>query len=124
MDLNSTIDKLTPVFQAVAEKIGQGAGFGWEVILKQQVVYGIGLLCGAGLALLAIIALTGCIYIRTMEKLDDDNGFTGWDLDFLGFLVVVYVVLGLALFGLALGGFFRMINPEYYALQFFMQLGT
>ena len=35
------IEKLTPLFQKVAEKIGQGAEFGYEVVYRQQITYGI-----------------------------------------------------------------------------------
>ena len=36
-----TIEAIKSAFAPVAEKIGQGASYGWEVVLRQQYVYAI-----------------------------------------------------------------------------------
>ena len=35
------IEQLKPLFEKVADKIGQGAGYTWEVVLRQQIAEGI-----------------------------------------------------------------------------------
>lgn len=116
------IEELKPVFAQVAEKIGQGAEFGWGVVLKQQYVYAISNLIGSVLALISLIV--GIILVRyglklQSQKVDwyktdgDDFIFSGGGL----------IIGGLSAFILTLmHGIAYLINPEYYALQFFISL--
>ena len=108
------IDKIKEVMAPVADKIGQGAEFGWEVVMRQQYVYAV-----EG-AFYAILGFVGCIvvwkfvrgvYIR--GRWDDAAimvSVFGGGLSIIAFLVGSEVAIS------------RFINPSYYALQFFIGL--
>ena len=112
MDTIQTIDKLKEVFAPIAEKIGQGAEFGWQIVVKQQIGYGI-----MGL----FLAIGGIVFIIIGFKVYKDKiKINEHDKD-----TVVYflIIPGLATFILGtIFGILHLFNPEYYAIQFFLGL--
>ena len=108
------IEQLKPLFSQVAEKIGQGAEFGWAVVMKQQIVTGaIGLLW----AVIGIIG--GIIIIKTINK------FWGEFYDDLGMIFLGIFGGSFCLIAFIAGSIIAIthfINPEYYALEFFINL--
>lgn len=111
-----TIEKLKEVFVPVAEKIGQGAEFGWEVVMRQQYVSGVGYLLTSLVGFILIIFGIWCA--KNYKRLTDEDefpfGIIGATFGFIvgGILFIVSFYEGLA----------RFINPAFYAIQFFMGL--
>jgi len=112
--INQIKELLTPV----ASKMGESAEFGWEVVVRQQYV---GAIIVFSTILLSVI--TGIIALVLSKKVKD------WDTDMptvrqilvllIGFVSVVGIIYGFAFCGEAIG---KLINPEYYALEFFINL--
>ena len=103
------IEQLKPLFEKVAEKIGQGANFGWEVVLRQQVSFGIiaGFLGVMGLVML----LLGIKLYREEEKEYADIKIAYFFMILIG---------GVGFVAGTINAILRLSNPAYYALQFFL----
>ena len=116
-NINQVIDKLTPMFQSVADKIGQGAGFGWEVVMRQQYVVAIGsFILFVGLGIVSGLLTWGAIASWKEAKKDVDVVAPAIFVSFLA--ILGYTISFVALYqGLA-----HLINPSYYALDFFINL--
>lgn len=110
--IDSVIEKITPVFNAVAEKIGQGAAWGWEVVLRQQVAYGVAYTIGA---LSAISVLVVCYKLFKWAAKEDVEEAVGGAI-FLGLCASAMAIW------MTIEASMRFINPEFYALQFFIGL--
>ena len=107
MDIIQTIDKLKEVFTPIADKIGQGAEFGWEIVVRQQIAYGI---------VLIFVAIVGIIVIIAgyrISKILEDEGLV---------LVTSFMVGGTMFITGSIYGILYLINPHYYAIQFFLNL--
>lgn len=95
----------------IATKIGQTAEWGWGVVLKQQVAYGI-----IGV-FVSIISLTLLIrfhkWVVREEAFNDDGGEA---------LILVYFFLFVFFVGPAISAILHLFNPEFYAIQFFINL--
>jgi hypothetical protein len=117
------INKLQEVFAPVAAKIGEGAAYGWEIVVRQQFVEGIIAL----LLFLAAVLLVGtAVTLALIIDWDNDtnskesvkavfmviSGICGF---FVSFMSLLELFVG--------GGIGKLINPEYYALEFFITLG-
>jgi hypothetical protein len=106
-----TVDAIKDALVPIAAKIGQGAEFGWSVVVKQQFVEGISYLVWAGpIALLAIV----CWWFALKYAKETD----GTSL----FLIVPALILTIWAFTNIDEGVLHLLNPEYYALDFFIHL--
>lgn len=120
-----TVKAISDAFAPVAEKIGQGAQFGWEVVVRQQIVYGyigvlwviIGFIGLIALAVFQVIAWRNHKKEQEISKYNDDWAVAG---------IVSLIFGGLAILGAIIGGatdaITHLINPGYYALDFFIHL--
>lgn len=108
-----TIESIKEALIPVAEKIGETAEWGWGVVLKQMYVE-------ATLGLFwAIIGLVLALVAYKVAKGQDDfeDNFLSYLFSVLGILMgVIAFVVG---FTIAITHF---INPEFYAIQFFLGL--
>lgn len=113
-------EALTPI----AEKIGQGAEFGWEVVVRQQFVEAITMFVALGIGL--VFLFVGIWAACSLTSRDWDSpvitkkSFIALAGLGIGFFMSLISFIGVFA-GSAIG---RLINPEYYALQFFISLGT
>ena len=105
--INAIKEALTPI----AEKIGQGAGFSWEVVLQQQFIKGMWFGIAAVVIFLITLALAFGSYV---ESKDDSEASAGFGLAAFATLLISMI--------LAFHFFSRLYNPEYYAIQFFINL--
>lgn len=114
-----TIDAIKEALTPIADKIGQGAEFGWEVVVRQQYIEGItGVILS--IFLFVLIVIVGLVLTKIGLKEMKKNNYSGWDI----------VVVAYWLFGGGFGGLFvitwfynsmlQLLNPSYYALQFFI----
>src|SRR4030042_5744446 len=114
------INKLQEVFTPVAQKIGEGAEFGWDVVMRQQIITGIQNLI---LAFFGIIL--GIVVYKVVKYSIERNKEDSWgSWDFIGAMVGTFggiTSLSMIIFGI-LEGMAYLINPAYYAIQFFMGL--
>lgn len=104
------ITQIQTALAPVAEKIGQGATFGWETVMRQQIAYGVADLFVSAVALVGFIA---SLKLWKLVKEDDDL----YPLAIFASLFSVPIFL---IFGIE--GIFRLVNPNYYAIEFFMDL--
>lgn len=116
------IDKLKEVMTPIAEKIGEGAEFGWITVLKQQYVEAtIGLF-------FAMLGIVGMIIVYKVTRkfwntIESNYSFKKYENDG----IVVFAVLGIffSIFAFIVGSISAIthfINPEYYAIEFFINL--
>ena len=111
--MENTIEQLKPLFTQMAEKIGQGAEFGWEVILKQQIAYGV--ICAIFTVIFLIAGIALIIYsIKSNDSIEEN------DLETVMVFTYLFIFGGFFIF--CIQGILRLLNPEYYTLQFFMNL--
>lgn len=107
-----TIEKIKEVLAPVALKIGEGAEFGWGVILKQQYVNAVsGFFWG-------IVGSVGFVlFLGWFIKKDKSY----WEMAWFGssLVLVGLFLMGMCGFQVAIT---HLINPEYYALRFFIDL--
>ncbi len=110
-----TINAIKEAFVPIAEKIGQGAAYGWDVVVLQQYVNAVGSFIAAVMFLVAGVVVWRFAN-NTLWNTADEN--PGW---FMGILVAMVA------FGFSAGCLYdtisHVINPYYYALEFFITLG-
>lgn len=115
-----TIVAIKDALAPVAAKIGEGAEYSWQILVKGQYAEGWALLVvGACLLTLAIIVTIGaCIWWRTTEEYDDTR------------VVLIVVPALIWVFGGTVGGIMiyegliRVLAPEYAALKYLIQLAS
>ena len=119
--------QLQSIMLPVAEKIGEGAEFGWVVVMKQQYVIATLGLIWSVMSVLAIIITS--VWVNYMIKRDreesikDNYGYTH-DHAFIGILVGSFAIIAsLVLICVNVEtSITHFINPEYYAIEFFINL--
>ena len=114
------IEQLKPVFEKVAEKIGQGAEYTWEIVLRQQIAIGVGnIVMGIGSIILGIIVYK---VVRFSIKKCEEDEYSSWEV--VGILFGVFGGIGSLIMIIAgfYNGILHLINPAYYALEFFIGL--
>lgn len=117
-----TVQAIQKALEPIAAKIGQGAQYGWAIVVKQQFITGI--VDTAALAIGFVWLLITLITLSLMTERDWKAQYVtpkGVALLVLGTITFVWLMFSLLAFSLdnALG---RLLNPEYYALDFFIHL--
>lgn len=112
-----TIHAIQEALAPIAEKIGQGAEFGWEAVVRQQYIEGI---AGLGLSVASLLIVILCVYYMAPYAREDWVNDTG----IFAFLVAIIAIPSIVLLGgWAYVALLKLLNPTYYALQFFISLG-
>ena len=114
-----TIDSIKEVMAPIAQKIGEKAEWSWIIVIKQMYVVAVE---GGLWAILGIVGLIISIILyrkglKRTRKDDYDDGS-----QYYGPAILIG---GLSLFALILGTgtmVTHLINPDFYALQFFIDL--
>lgn len=106
-----TVIAIQQALAPIAEKIGQGAAFGWEVVVRQQYFEGLSSLIWS--LPVAIIALV--LWFTSFKFAKDTDGASLW-------VIVPALVFTVFAFCLLDNGVLHLLNPSYYALQFFIDL--
>lgn len=113
-----TVNAIKEALVPVAEKIGQGAEFGWEVVVRQQYVYGaIGLFFAVLSLVLVFVAIVP--WYKDWARRSKSENYAEPDI------VGIVFVAGAALTGVITGSITAIthfINPHYYAIQSFIGL--
>ena len=115
------IEQLKPLFSKIAEKIGQGAEFGWSVVFRQQIAYGV------VTAFIAICGFLGMFLVYRAYKNIKAKEIAKIDLaiEYEGLLIWIVaggIVSGIAFIAGTINAILYFTNPAYYALQFFINL--
>lgn len=114
-----TPETITAIQQAlvpVAEKIGQTAEWGWAVVVRQMYVEAwIGVLQAAVSLIAAIVIVFVGIHFNKKA------GSYSKGIPLVGSLVFAFMAVGLGLES-ATTAITHFINPEFYAIQFFIGL--
>lgn len=115
-----TINAIQKALAPVAEKIGQGAQYGWDVVVRQQYISGMSEFIWSALVFVAVIGVTSVtvhFFKRVSRGEDEETGL-------MIFLMLSSLLL-MILFGCVLQvAIQHVMNPAYYALNFFIHLGT
>ena len=109
---NAMIDKLTPLFNSIAAKIGEGAQWGWGVMIRQEYVTAVDDFIWAIFALIATIVLIWGAKRFYKAFLEDDDWMPG--------IVVCTILAAIAaavFFGLMDDGIQHIVNPSYFAIK-------
>ena len=111
-----TIKAIQTALQPIADKIGPGVEFGWATVLRQQYV----IACeGIFTSIMGIIAIY--IAMRVYKAIiGDDELINHPETMFVLFILIPGCIAFFAGIVIAITHF---INPDYYALQFFISLG-
>lgn len=120
-----TIDAIQQALAPVADKIGQGAAYVWTTVVTQQYVYGVSYCIWAGASALAAVAmffLSRHAFKLNKSTASYEGESTGWDVAgvLAGILCMVLPVVSVIC---VTQGVMHLINPGYYALEFFITLG-
>jgi hypothetical protein len=115
-----TIQAIKEALQPVAAKIGQGTEFGWEVVVRQQYVEAaLGTLFALIFAPLA--AYFGAWSLRKGAEIRKADRWANYEFNyFLGGILLVFASLAFVVGTITAVTHF--INPEFYALKFFIEL--
>jgi len=120
-----TVSAIQKALEPIAAKIGQGAQFGWETVVYQQYLSGLTHLMVAGFSSIAVVI--GIVMIVTAVRMpktknwQDDTVFT----DAAASMLLAGICLQMAwvvVIGTLSQGILMMLNPAYYALDFFIHL--
>ncbi len=110
-----TINQIKEALAPLADKIGQGAEFTWEAVLRQQYIDG-----GMGVFLtvfgIAILYITYRVVLYANKKLKE-NSWSDWEI-----VRVLVIIFGVTIGLLCLGFGFEqainhLLNPEYQAIM-------
>lgn len=113
--MNEMLDRLIPLFEKLAEKIGAGAAFSWEVVLRQQQVYAVQYFIVAIFAG-ALTTAIGVIALPRVRAIKDSNERTGFTL-----ITCVVMTFGAGVtLAFMCGAISRLINPEFYAVSWLL----
>lgn len=114
-----TINQLKEVFAPVAAKIGVGAQYGWEVVVRQQYVEAFGSFLQFLMGVVtAYVTYRIVKYGMNELKQDDDSLWVVgiWVLGIGGALLSLVLMSGLY------DAIAHVINPQFYAIEFFLDL--
>ena len=121
--MNDIIDKLTPLLEKVSVKMGEGGQFAWHVVMKQMYVEAvIGLIQFiSGLVIaFAIYKITKFLMKKRQEA--DTYDKEGYEIA----VCIIGLIGGVASVLLISFGIYNavthFINPEFYAIEFFINL--
>ena len=113
-----TINSIKEALVPLAEKLGQGASFVYEVSYRQTIIDGITGVVVGGVILLATLIL-GIWVVREL--------FKGWaeadmyDREDSGITIVLAIIAGLVVVGISLAvvvdAVKKLANPHYYTIQ-------
>ena len=107
------LEQLKPLFEKVGDKIGQGAEYTWEIIVRQQIAEGITYILEAIIGIVLLILIYK--FVKYLIKKDEE--YLGFFIGFFGGGFILFLtILGFE------QGILKLINPSYYALQFFINL--
>lgn len=112
-----SVDAIKSALAPVADKIGQGAEYSWDVLVWGQFAEGVGMLIlGATIIISSTILLVYGGKKLTITMKEDDRIFA-WML----FLIIYGMVVVLPMF-MVYDGLIGVIAPEYAALKFLLGL--
>lgn len=117
-----TISAIQSALAPIAEKIGQGAQYGWEIVVRQQYIIGITDFVIAGVMALGVIGLVCWAFaLNAGAKKASPRDQEGY---FIGIMLAVFSSMFLCVFltGFLVDGVKHTLSPEYYALDFFIHL--
>lgn len=122
MDYAVIYSDLKALLAGVSEKIGEGAGFAWEIVVHQQFAIGITKLIWASLFLIPIICLAIITYQcgkQAVKSKHDADEAQGWICVMFLLLAIIGGLL-IGAFGFIQDGVLHVLNPQYYAIEFFV----
>lgn len=114
-----TIEKLKAVFAPVAEKIGQGAEFGYSVVLRQQYVEGV---LGLFAAIIGIVVLV-IVWKWAFPNIWAERTGNG-DAEIPAIMTAILGTVGgsASIIVGSITAITHFLNPHFYTIKFFMDL--
>lgn len=122
MDASVTIDAIKEALAPVAAKIGAGATYGWDIIVRQQMVYAVQFLM-VSIVMFAIATIMWKMHIALKKSFKEARSYERDRLGISMFFSFVGSASALFFSVICLSeGVGRLINPQYYAIEFFIKL--
>ena len=120
-DYTQIYTDLKILLERVSLKVGEGAEYAWATVVKQQYTIGVSDLIWASLFIVVGITLATfailCGKQANSHRHDVDTYFGG--MIAFGLFAILSTVIG---FGFLTSGVMHIINPDYYAIEFFVNL--
>ncbi len=117
-----TVNAIKDALAPVAAKIGEGAEYGWEVLVRGQFAEGVAMLVLS--AFLLIVAATITVHgYKVVAKYKPRNDYDDTKSMFTFFLVVVTAVLVIFATASLYHGIFHVLAPEFKAIEFLLEMG-
>ena len=115
-----TINAIKEALVPVAQKIGETAEWGWGVVIRQMYVEAI---LGIFYTILGIVVLVATYkLVRFVMKQCKEDRYSDWGLvGIIGGIIGTSVGF-LLFFGGGYDAITRFVNPEFYAIKFFLEL--
>lgn len=114
------IEAIKNALAPVADKIGQGAEYGWDVLVAGQFAEGV-VKTGFGASLLLAAIVTLVLVCIDFKKHRNDTDFDGFGHVMIGGAILVPLAIS---YGLLYDGLIAVMSPEYAALKFLISLGN
>lgn len=115
---SSTIAAIKEALIPVAQKIGEGAEYAWTVVVTQQYVKGIGGLIVSSVIMTGMIAF-GIYLLRWAKKSEEESVIATTTV----YWIIMMLSLAIGMIPWWYSSLLHLLNPDYYALEFFMTLG-
>lgn len=115
-----TIESIKQTLAPVAEKLGQGAEYGWEVLVWGQFAEGV-----ANLVITAVLVITSVILFKKAFSILKENETLGYhDRSELHIpMLIVGSILSIISILALYDGVIGTIAPEYAAIKFLISAG-
>jgi hypothetical protein len=115
-----TVKAIQDALAPVAAKIGEGAQYGWEVVIRQQIITAyVDFIWTAASILGCAVCLSLTIYF--VRKKREGGYLSDWEIG-IGLFAILTFACALWVFIELTDGVQHLFNPDYYALQFFIDL--
>lgn len=129
LDYAVVYNELKTLLAPIGEKLGAGATFAWDVVVRQMETIGVGMLIGAGFSLFTALSITW-LAMKCGGKASTFKDVQSYYMSSArGEWKTAQVILHiLAMFPFALSswlvinGVMHLMNPDFYALEFFVNM--
>lgn len=112
-----TVNAIKDALAPIAAKIGQGAEYGWDVVVRQQYINGVLNIAYSIMGLVYLLVYIPYLF-RAIKRDKESEMFPIMVGGVIGIFALLALIIDLG------NGVQHLLNPAYYALDFFTHLGS